>query len=135
MRRDFILSLPLFVVAVSAFGDPATNAKSIGGSTAGINAGSLVRKEFGGKVQEVNARERWFFMNGGASKKYARIQVHYGPKTRWTGLPRSRKTPEVGDPLLVQVTLRRGLEFDALAIRLFDPNETPQSRGLKAPGK
>ncbi|MBM3457825.1 MAG: hypothetical protein FJX77_04755 [Armatimonadetes bacterium] len=125
-----LLCLVLVVVASPLTADPNPS-QSTGRQPATANTGKRIRKVFGGKVQEVNARRRSFVMNGGASKKYPKIQVYYGPGTRWSGLPRPSRTPKVGDPVQVEVELRQGMEFDALSIQLFDPNERPHAARIQ----
>ncbi len=82
---------------------------------------------FAGKVREVDARSQSFVMNGGASKRYAVIQVTIDKKTVFTGMKRPTRRVEVGDPLRVDVVPLGEMRFRAVSIEIQDRNARPGS--------
>jgi len=90
---------------------------------------------FGGSVREANPREKSFVMNGGASKKYARVKVRYDDATKWTGLPRKAGMPAVGAPVRVECVEEKDGTFRAVSIRLQNPNEKPVGGKLSGSGR
>lgn len=87
-------------------------------------------KLFGGKVLEIHADQHWFLMNGGASKKYARVRILHNAKTRWTGVPLAGRTLRLGEP--VQVTaVPAGNAFRALNVLVLDPHAVPGGSPIK----
>ena len=58
-------------------------------------------KTFGGKVLQVGPKPHVFVMQGGASRRYARVTIIYDRQTRWSGVPRPEKRVRLGDPLRV----------------------------------
>jgi hypothetical protein len=82
-------------------------------------------KTFGGKVLEVNDRERWFVMQGGASKRYARVKILVAKTTSWTGVASKRNKLRPGDPVRVVAAPDTETAFRAVSVQVLDPSEKP----------
>lgn len=79
---------------------------------------------FGGKVLEVHQDQRWFLMNGGASRKYSRVRILHDLKTKWTGVPLAGRALRLGEPVQVTV-VPTGDAFRAVNVLVLDPNAVP----------
>src|SRR5947209_121352 len=82
-------------------------------------------KLFAGKVQQVNARERWFVVKCVGSKKYPTVKVILDKTTQWSGLPRKSNMVLVGDPIRVEAAAAKDGTFHAATVRVLDPNQKP----------
>lgn len=94
------------------------------GSRVSATKGQPRPKLFGGKVLEVHQDQRWFLMNGGASRKYSRVRINYDAQTKWTGVPLDGRALQIGEPVQVTAT-PQGTAFRASQVLVLDPNATP----------
>jgi len=88
-------------------------------------AAQQASKTFGGKVLEANGAGGWFIMQGGASKRYARVKILLDKRTKWTGVPRKEKTVRPGDNVRVVATSTPEGAFRATSLDLQDPQARP----------
>ena len=94
-------------------------------------AASSGPKVFGGKVLEANPSGGWFIMQGGASKRYARVKVLYDKQTHWSGMARADHKVRAGDAVRVNAVPDRDSAFRATSLELQQPNEHPSAAGIR----
>jgi hypothetical protein len=75
-----------------------------------------------------------FIMNGGASRKYARVRINLDKKTRWAGVPLQGRPLRVGEPVQVTGVPADGGAFRALIVDVQDPNARPGGNARKGSG-
>ena len=91
-------------------------------------------KIFAGRVLEIHVPEKWFVMEGGASRLHPRVKVIYDGKTHWSGPAARLKNLRVGDAVSIDATPATGGAFKAVTIRVQDPNAKPRPAGASPGG-